>query len=118
MVIATSASPDEDAPLVALEALAASDPHAAWRAIDDETAKQTLGARLRLLAAAGGWDLDAAASLAEAALAQPSLDPGHALDARAVLALGRGRSLPREVLIERLRALLPTAVRFLVTRGG
>jgi hypothetical protein len=37
---------------------------------------------------------------------------------RAVLALGHGRSLPREVLIERLRALLPTAVRFLVTRGS
>ncbi len=110
-VIATRAPASENGPLLAFEALAVSDPNAAWRAIDDDIAKQTLGARLRLLAAAAGRDPDAARELAEATLAQP-LDPGHTLDARAVCALPRGRALPREILVERLRALLPAAVRF------
>ncbi len=115
-VVATHATVD-DGPLIALESLVLSDAPAAWRAIDDDTAKQTLGARLRLLAAAAGWDLDAARALAEAALAQPSLDPGHACDARAVAALPRARALPREVLIERLRSLVPAAVRSLLARA-
>jgi hypothetical protein len=103
---------DDEAPLIAFEALVHSDPHAAWSAIDDHMAKQTLGARLRLLAAASGQDLELARSLAS----KPTVDPGHAVDGRAVLALPKGRPLPREMLVERLRALLPEAVRFVLTR--
>lgn len=115
-VVATHVPDDDEAPLVAFEALVLSDTHAAWRAIDDHMAKHPLGARLRLLAAAAGQDLEAAQALAAAIGGQPSVDPARARDARAVAALPRGRALPREILVEHLRALLPEAVRFVLTR--
>lgn len=115
-VVPTHVPDDDEAPLVAFEALVLSDVHAAWRAIDDHMAKHPVGARLRLLAAAAGQDLEAAQALAAAALAQPSVDPGRARDARAVAALPKGRALPREILVEHLRALLPEAVRFVLAR--
>ena len=114
-VVATHVPSDDEAPLVAFEALVLGDPHTAWRAIDDHLAKQGLGARLRLLAAAGR-DPDGAGVLAAAELAQPQVDPGRTRDALAVAALPAGRALPRESLVERLRALLPEAVRFVLTR--
>lgn len=106
---------DDEAPLVALEALAAGDPHAAERAIDDHAAKQTLGLRLRLIAAAAGNDVDAAKALANE-LAERSHDPGLAADAEATRSLPADRSLPREVLLERLRDVLPLALRRELTR--
>lgn len=117
-VVATHLPDDEEAPLVAFEALVLSDPHTAWRAIDDHSAKQALGARLRLLASAAGQDLELASTFAAATLSQTSPDPGMVRDARAVASLPRGRALPREILVERLRALLPEAVRFVLTRTG
>ncbi|MCZ7685143.1 MAG: hypothetical protein M5U28_42780 [Sandaracinaceae bacterium] len=115
-VVPTHVPDDDEAPLVAFEALVLSDVHAAWRAIDDHMAKHPVGARLRLLTAAAGQDLEAAQALAAIAQAQPSVDPGRARDARAVAALPKGRALPREILVEHLRALLPEAVRFVLTR--
>ncbi|MDH5493702.1 MAG: hypothetical protein OEY14_17240, partial [Myxococcales bacterium] len=57
-----------EAPLVAFEALICGDATGASRSIDDEAAREALGARLRLLAAAAGHDLDEARALAMAAL--------------------------------------------------
>ena len=107
---------DEEAPLVALDALLAKDLHGAYRAIDDHLAKQTIGGRLRLLAAAAGHDLPEAAQLASGILARTSADPGLRGDARVVTSLPPGRTLPRELLTERLRDAIPEVVRFLVSR--
>jgi hypothetical protein len=115
-VVATHLPSDDEAPLIAFEALVLDDAHTALRAIDDQVAKSTLGARLRLLAAAAGQDLELARSTAAAVLAAPPIDPGHTRDARAVSALPPNRELPREILVERLRAVLPEAVRFLLAR--
>ena len=108
---------DEEAPIVAFEAIAQADTHVAARAIDDLAARQTLGARLRLLAAAAGDDPGAARSLAAEVLARYHPDPGLALDAEAVLALPDGRALPRETVVERLRDAIPEAVRFVLVQS-
>ncbi|MBX3249598.1 MAG: hypothetical protein KF901_20645 [Myxococcales bacterium] len=106
---------DDEAPLVALEALLAGEPTTAYRAIDDHAAKQTVGIRLRLLAAASGPDLPEARRMA-LPLADPSgTDPGLLDDALAVLALPEHRPLPGEVLAERLRDVLRDAVRLVIT---
>jgi len=115
-VVATHIPADDEAPLVAFEALALEDPHTAWRAIDDHVARQTLGARLRLLAAASGHDLEGARALADEVVGAPEIDPGLTVDADAVRALPERAALPREILVERLRAVLPEAVRFVLTR--
>ena len=115
-VVPTHLPADDEAPLVAFEALCLEDPHTAWRAIDDRLARGTLGARLRLLAAAAGHDLDIATIMAREIVAQPPIDPAHLRDAQSIEALPRGRALPREVRWERLRALLPELVRFVLTR--
>lgn len=115
-VVATRVPSHEEAPLVAFEALVRGDPRGAVRAIDDRMALQGLGARLRLLAAATS-DLEQAREMAETWLDSPRIDPSRTLDARAVLALPPGRALPREILAERLRDVLPEAVRFIVSRA-
>jgi len=115
-VVATRVPVEDEAPLVAFESLAQGDARGAARAIDDRMARQSLGARLRLLAAATG-DLEHARQLAEALLDAPRMDPGRTLDARAVLALPPGRALPHEIVVDRLRDVLPEAVRFVLARG-
>ncbi|HJL17805.1 MAG TPA: hypothetical protein RMH99_19225 [Sandaracinaceae bacterium LLY-WYZ-13_1] len=115
-VVATHVPDDAEAPLVAFEALVLDEPQAAWRAIDDHMAKQALGRRLRLLADAAGRDLEGAARAAARALEEPRIDPGLVRDAQTVQALPPGRALPREILVERLRTLLPEAVRFVLSR--
>jgi DNA-directed RNA polymerase specialized sigma24 family protein len=115
-VVRTSITGEDEAPLVAFEALALDDPRTAWRAIDDRSARSSLGARLRLLAAASGLDLDVARSIVDAAADQPPIDPSHQRDVQTVAALPRGRALPHEIRVDRLRAMLPEAVRFGLTR--
>lgn len=113
-VIETRSMPsDEEAPLVALEALVTGDAHAAATAIDDHTAKQRIGARLRLLAAAAGDDTDGAHLLAAAIRARPHVDTDLSTDAEMVLALPPDHALPREILVERLRDALPEAIHLL-----
>lgn len=107
---------DDEAPLVALEALAAGDPSQAHGAIDDHVAKKTLGARLRLLSAAAGRDLEDAGDQARALLDKGTSDPALRVDAATVKALPAERALPRENLVERLRAAIPDVVRHVVTR--
>ena len=114
-VVATRLPADEEAPLVALEALAHDDAHAAARAIDDTIAKGPLGTRLRLLANAGGDDLTVARRTAEELRDKPHSDPGLMTDAEAILALPLGATLPREILVERVRDTLPSAVRYMLT---
>lgn len=114
---------DEEAPLVAFEALVDGDAHAAYRAIDEHTAREPVAARLRLIAAAAGEDLGGARAFAREALARPRVDPGMVEDAQAVAALDRfeataPRALPREIVIERLRDLLPEVVRDAVARAA
>ncbi len=116
-LIATGLPSDEEAPLVALEALVAGDPDAAARAIDDHTARTVLGARLRLLALAAATDPAAARTCAESAHGRPHADPGLAEDAAYVLALPAARLLPRELVVARLRDLLPEAVRFVLAQA-
>jgi DNA-directed RNA polymerase specialized sigma24 family protein len=115
-LIATGLPSDEEAPLVALEALVAGEPETAARAIDDHTARTVLGARLRLLALAAATDPAAARSCAESAHGRPHADPGLAEDAAYVLALPEARLLPRELVVARLRDLLPEAVRFVLAQ--
>lgn len=115
-VVATHIPVGEQAPLIAFEALVLGDPHAAWRAIDGPEGQQHLGARLRLLAAAAGRDPEHAQELAARVLSDPRANPGELADARAAIALPPGRSLPREILHVRLRALLPEAIRYVLTR--
>lgn len=107
---------DDEAPVVAFEALVGGDATAAFRAIDEYAAKQTIGQRLRLLALASGTDLPGAQELAREVHALPSPDPGLKDDATCVLALPAGRELPREVLVDRLRDAMTDAVRFVATR--
>ncbi len=107
---------DEEAPLVALEALVADDMHGAARAIDDELAKGTLGARLRLLADVAGHDPTEGRHQAEELMIRPHSDPGLMEDAAAALSLPDGHPLPRESLVERLRSTLPQAVKYALSR--
>ncbi len=117
-VMATMPVPcDAEAPIVAAEALTAGDFSRAYRAIDDYTAKSPLGARLRLMAAGSGHDLKGAADLAEKVIGKKSVDPGLLADARSILALAEGESLPDEILAERLRRAIPDLVRFVVRRA-
>ncbi len=106
---------DDEAPIVAFEALVAGDATAAYRAIDEFAVKQTIGLRLRLLAGAAGTDLPEAKERAEKVCSAASPDPGLRGDAQCVLALPSGRELPREILVERLRDAMGDAVRFVGT---
>jgi hypothetical protein len=117
-VVATKIPTDQEAPLVALETLVSEDLTAAARAIDDQLAKGALGLRLRLLTAARGQDLERAHDIAKGLEARSHSDPGLLADAEAVRALSPGRVLPREILVERLRDVLPGAVRFMLRRGS
>jgi len=103
---------DDEAPLLALEALVAGDISAAVQALDDHVAKRLVGARLRLLALASGHDLEAARALA--LVAAEGSDPDLQRDAVTVLALPAERALPREVLVERLVDLVPSVVRLML----
>jgi hypothetical protein len=114
-IINTAIPSDADAPLVALEALVNDDTHSAFRAIDDALAHGPLGARLRLLALAAEDDVTEARKLAEEIMSRSQTDPGLVADAQATLAIPKGDSLPREILIERVRDTIPAAVRYLAT---
>ncbi len=107
---------DDEAPLVAFEALIHQDPETARHAIDDYAVKQTIGRRLRLLASGSGADLAEARADAERIVRWTSPDPGVLEDAWAVLALPQGRALPWEIATARLRDALADAVRFLLSR--
>jgi hypothetical protein len=100
---------------VALEALVRDDSHAAVRAIDDELAKGPVGVRLRLLALSAEDDASEGRELAEEILGRPQSDPALVTDAKATLAIPPGDSIPREILIERIRDTLPSVVRYLTT---
>lgn len=115
-VVQTGVPSDEEAPLVAFDALYQGNPRAAARAIDDRAAKQNLGTRLRLLAMAAGHDLEAAQKLATEIMGWKRADPGLRDEAEAVRALPETRPLPRETLRERLDDLIPELTRF-VLRG-
>lgn len=105
-VVQTGVPSDEEAPLVAFDALYQGNPHAAARAIDDEIAKQNLGTRLRLLAAAAGHDLDLAQKLATDIVGWKRADPALRDEAEAVRALPEACPLPHETLYERLEDLV------------
>jgi hypothetical protein len=100
---------DEEAPIVAFEALALDDPSGAYRALDETTARSSIGVRLRMLTAAALGDLAAARALASEA--RGSVDPGAVADAESLAALPDGATLPREILVERLRDAVPALVR-------
>jgi hypothetical protein len=114
-VVPMNVPSDSDAPLVALEALVRDDSHAAVRAIDDELAKGPVGVRLRLLALSAEDDASEGRELAEEILGRPQSDPALVTDAKATLAIPPGDSIPREILIERIRDTLPSVVRYLTT---
>lgn len=116
-LIPTGMPSDEEAPLMALEALVSGDSEAAARAIDDHAARTVLGARLRLLALAASPDPSAASRYAKSVQERPHQDPSLAEDAAYVLALPAGRMLPRELLVTRLRDLLPEAVRLVLAQA-
>jgi hypothetical protein len=116
-VLVAGVPSDDEAPLVALEALVADEPAAAERAIDEHLARGPIGARLRLLALAAGVDVDAARAMAEALRRRAHADPGLVDDVTVVLALPVGRALPPEILAERLRDLLPEVARWTLSRG-
>lgn len=108
---------DDEAPLVAFEALVVADAHTAYRAIDEHTARRrAVAGRLRLVAAAAGEDASGARRIAEGVLQGPRVDPGAIDDAESVLAMPDARALPREIVIERLRDVLPEVVRAAVAR--
>ncbi|MAC27011.1 MAG: hypothetical protein CMH59_11140 [Myxococcales bacterium] len=115
-VVSTRIPSDDEAPIVALEALVRGDARAAHRAIDDHAAKQTVGLRLRLLAGASGPDLGEARAIAERVSEMTSPDPGLGVDAMMVRALPEGRALPWESLTERLRDVVRDAMRFALSR--
>jgi hypothetical protein len=100
---------DEEAPIVAFEALALDDSAGAYRALDETTARSSVGMRLRMLTAGASGELAVARALA--AEAKASVDPGAVADAESLAALPDGASLPREILVERLRDAVPAVVR-------
>lgn len=102
---------DDEAPLVAFEALALGDSGTAFRAIDEANAPAPVAARVRVLAAAAGGDAPLGHAWARAVRGGYDVDPGAIEDAECVLALGEGEALPREIVAERLRALVPDLVR-------
>lgn len=102
---------DDEAPLVAFESLALGDSGAAFRAIDEANAPAPVAARVRVLAAAAGGDAPLGHAWARAVKDGYDVDPGAVEDAECVLALGEGEALPREIIVERLRALVPDLVR-------
>ena len=105
---------DDEAPLLAFEALITGNVSAAAQALDDHVAKRLVGARLRLLALASGHDLEEARRLSEQAIT--GKDPDLRLDAEMVLALPAERALPRELLVERMVDLLPSLIRLTLSR--
>lgn len=102
---------DDEAPLVAFEALALGDSGTAFRAIDEAHTPAPVAARVRVLAAAAGGDAPQGHAWARAVKDGYDVDPGAVEDAECVLALGDGEALPREIVTERLRALVPDLVR-------
>ncbi len=118
VVTAPQIPTDLEAPIMGIEALVSGDVTGAYRAVDEHGAKQNIGARLRLLAAAAGHDLPEAHERAEEILSRTSADPGLRRDAEAVAALPDHRALPREILLERLADALPDLARFLITHSG
>lgn len=102
---------DEEAALVAFESLALGDPGAALRAIDEAGAQAPVAARLRMIAASASGEGEVAHTWATEVKRGYDLDPGAVEDANLVLALDAAEVMPRESLIERLRALLPDLVR-------
>lgn len=112
-VVPTNVPSDADAPLVALEALINDDTHTADRAIDDELARGTLGARLRLVSLAADHRSTGGRGLAEELLGKSPSDPGLVADARATLSLPAGNALPREIVVERVRDMIPATLKYL-----
>lgn len=106
---------DDEAPLLAMEALVAGDISSAVQALDDHVAKRLVGARLRLLAMASGHDLEGGRVLAEAAATES--DPDLQRDAQIILALPSDRALPREMLVARLVDLMPSVVRLVLSQS-
>jgi hypothetical protein len=102
---------DDEAPLVAFEALALGDSGTAFRAIDEAHTPAPVAARVRVLAAAAGGDAPLGHAWARAVKDGYDVDPGAVEDAECVLALGDGEALPREIVTERLRAQVPDLVR-------
>lgn len=113
----TSIPTDDEAPIVALEALALRAPVAARRAVDDLLARRVVGKRVRLLASAAQGDLREAFAIAKDVMERSSPDPELARDVDAVTALVEGEALPNEVLAERVRTLVPDVVRYVVDLG-
>lgn len=110
-VLARDVPADDEVAVVAFESLALGDPGTALRAVDEAGAQAPVAARLRMLAASASGEGELARTWAEGVHEGYDVDPGAALDARIVLSLERGETLPREVLVERLRTLLPDLVR-------
>jgi len=102
---------DDEAPVVAFEALALGDSGSAFRAIDETNARSPVAARVRVLAAAAGGDAPLGHAWARAVKDGYDVDPGAVEDAECVLSIGEGVALPREIIVERLRALVPDLVR-------
>jgi hypothetical protein len=102
---------DDEAPLVAFEALALGDSGTAFRAIDEAHAPAPVAGRVRVLAASAGGDAPLGHAWARAVKEGYDVDPGAVEDAECVLAIGEGEALPREIVVERLRALVPDLVR-------
>jgi hypothetical protein len=113
-LVARDLPSDEEAALVAFEALAMDEPAAALRALAAARTRAPAAARLGLLAAAALGDTARAQPWAEDVLAGYDLDPGALVDAECVRALDPEEALPRPLVVERLRALVPDLVREVV----
>jgi len=107
---------DDEAPVHALEALAADEAMTALETIDEHLVKEKVGHRLRILAAASGPAPEEAKRRAREVLEHTSVDPGLRDDALLVMRLPEGRELPLELLHLRMRDVLPDAVRWVTTR--
>ncbi len=105
---------DDEAALVAFEALAIDEPATALRALAAARTQAPAATRLGLLAAAALGDTARARPWAEDVLGGYDLDPGALVDAACVRALDEGEALPRPLVVERLRALVPDLVREVV----
>lgn len=108
---------DDEAPIVALEALIARAPSLALEAVDDHLARRVVGRRLRLLASATLGDLATTRLLAREAMERSSPDPELVRDVDVAVAVPEGAALPLEVLADRLRTLVPDVVRYVVDLG-
>lgn len=108
---------DDEAPIVALEALVSHAPSVALRAVDEHLARRTVGLRIRLLAAASMGELARVRALARDIMERSSPDPELARDVDVVMAVPDDAALPIEVLAERVRTLVPDVVRYVVDLG-